>query len=132
MKQIKIAFWVIVFGFIALVVIQNIEFFKKTHILHVNLGFSQYQTWELHYGVLFLTFFFAGLFLTYIYSLFERFKSRKTIKELNNELQRRDQVLDSLKKEIESIKGDTVETAAPVEEEIEETKESQEQTAASS
>jgi len=85
MKKFKLLLWLIVLGLIALVVYQNLEFLKIQHTLTVNLGVKQFST-DLNLGVMLLGLFIAGFLIAYFFSLTHRFKSRKTIRKLNEEL----------------------------------------------
>jgi hypothetical protein len=105
MKKAKIAFWGILIAFIALLVYQNLDFFMSTHGLRVNLLVKEYRTPELQNAILFLIFFFAGLLISYFFSLFDRFKSRKTIKNLNNSLEQSQKMLEALKTEMNALKA---------------------------
>ena len=85
MKKIKLLLWLIVLGLIALVVYQNKGFVLQTQAVEVNLWIQHYNV-ELSIGVILLGFFLAGLLISYFFSLAQRFKTRKTIKKLNEEL----------------------------------------------
>ena len=82
MKKVKIAFWIVVFGLVGLIVGQNWEFFKTPNSLLINLYFVKYETPHLANAVFFVAFFFIGLLITYFFSLFKHFKDNKTIKSL--------------------------------------------------
>ena len=105
MKKAKIAFWVILFGFIALILYQNREFYMSQQSLGLNLLFFDYHTPEIPNAVLFLAFFFVGLLIAYFFSLFERYNSRKAIKTLTANLAASEKMLDALKMENEALKG---------------------------
>ena len=107
MKKAKIAFWLILIGFLALLGYQNLDFFMAKQGLHINLFIVQYDTPELQYAILFLIFFFAGLLISYFINLFERYKSKKTIKALKTAMEMNQKLLDELKKEIQLLKGET-------------------------
>ena len=107
MKKAKIAFWLLLAGFLLLLGYQNWDFFMATHGLKINLLMVQYSTPELQNAILFLIFFFAGLLISYFITLLERFKSKKTINSLNAALVTSQKLLDELKKEIQQIKGET-------------------------
>jgi len=108
MKKAKIAFWLILIGFMGLLAYQNWDFFMSEHRLRLNLFVTEeFSTPELQNAILFLIFFFAGLLISYFITLFERFKSKKTIKTLNAALETNQKLLDELKKEILSLKGET-------------------------
>jgi hypothetical protein len=80
MKKVKIAFWIVVFGFIGLVIFQNKEFFMSESRLMINLGFFYYETPFLANAVFFVAFFLVGILISYFSSLFKHFKDAKTIK----------------------------------------------------
>ena len=105
MKNVKIAFWVILFGLIGLIMYQNRDFYMSQHSLGVNLLFFDYRTPEVPNAILFLGFFFLGLLIAYFFSLFERYTSKKAIKNLNDSLKASEKMLDALKMENEALKG---------------------------
>jgi len=116
MKNLKIAFWVILFAFIGLILYQNREFYMSQHSLGIDLMFFNYRTPEVPNAVLFLGFFFAGLLISYFFSLLERFNSRKTNKNLTGSLAACEKMLDTLKAENEGLKGAREDVPAPPEE----------------
>ncbi|MFC1877077.1 hypothetical protein ACFL2E_07395 [Thermodesulfobacteriota bacterium] len=114
MKKAKNAFWLILMGFIALLAYQNWDFFMSQHRLRLDLFVTEeFSTPELQNAILFLFFFLAGLLISYFITLFERFKSKKTIKTLNTALEMNHKQLDELKKEISLLKGETPPIAGP-------------------
>ena len=82
MKKVKVAFWIVVFGFIGLVIFQNKEFFMSESRLILNLGFFYYETPFLANAIFFVAFFLVGILISYFFSLFKHFKDNKTIKTL--------------------------------------------------
>ena len=114
MKKAKIAFWLILIGFIALIAYQNWDFFMSEHRFRLNLFVTEeFSTPKLQNAILFLFFFFSGLLIAYFITLFERFKSKKTIKMLTAALEMSRKELDALKKEILLLKGETPPIAGP-------------------
>ena len=114
MKKAKIAFWLILFGFITLLAYQNWDFFMSQHRLRLDLFVTEeFSTPELPNAILFLIFFFAGLLISYFITLLERFKSKKTIKALNAVLVKDQKQLDELKTETSLFKGETPPIASP-------------------
>lgn len=108
MKKAKIAFWLILIGFIALLAYQNWDFFMSEHRLRLNLFvIDEFSTPKLQNVILFLIFFFAGFLISYFITLFERFKSRKTVKTLTAAMETSQKELEELKKEIIELKGET-------------------------
>lgn len=102
MKHIKFIFWAFVIGLLALLIFQNQEFFFQKTTLNMDFYFNANKNPvpPLPNVLLFLTFFFVGLFIAYLISLFGQFKSKKTIKNLNATIQSQMEVLSSLKSEI--------------------------------
>lgn len=82
MKKVKIAFWIIVFGFVGLVIFQNKEFFMSESRLMFNLGFFYYETPFLANAIFFVAFFLVGILISYFLSLFKHFSDAKIIKTL--------------------------------------------------
>lgn len=82
MKKVKIAFWIIVFGFVGLVIFQNKVFFMSESRLVLDLGFFYYETPLLANAIFFVAFFLVGILISYFLSLFKQFKDAKTIKAL--------------------------------------------------
>jgi predicted membrane protein len=113
MKKAKIAFWLILIGFLGLLGYQNYDFFMSQHGLRINLLFVQYDTPQLQNAILFLIFFFTGLLISYFIMLFERFKSKKIIKTLNTALDMNQKQLDEMKKELDLLKNETAPIANP-------------------
>jgi heme/copper-type cytochrome/quinol oxidase subunit 1 len=114
MKKAKIAFWLILIGFIVLLAYQNWDFFMSEHRLRLNLFVTEeFSTPKLQNAILFLFFFLAGLLISYFIALFERFRSKKTIKNLNTTLEMNQKQLDELKKEITLLKGETPPITGP-------------------
>jgi len=82
MKKVKIAFWIVVFGFVGLVIFQNKEFFMSERSLMIDLGFFHYETPFLANAIFFVAFFLVGILISYFFSLFKHFTDAKTIKTL--------------------------------------------------
>ncbi len=106
MKKIKLVFWLILIAFLALLSYQNWEYFMSQHGLRIDLFVVEYHTPPLQNAVLLLIFFFAGLLIAYFFTLFERFKSQRTIKSLTASIEMSEKLLDGLKQEIQTLKGE--------------------------
>jgi hypothetical protein len=113
MKKAKIAFWLILAGFLVLLGYQNWDFFMAKQGLHINLLVVQYDTPELQNAILFLIFLFAGLLISYFITLFERYKSKKAIHSLTTALEKNQKLLDELKNENQLLKGEAPPIANP-------------------
>jgi hypothetical protein len=86
MKKIKLALWVAAFAVLALVIIQNRDFFMSDPVLYLNLYFLQYQLPEWPVAALFLCVFIFGALLTNLSALGGRIKSTQCINRLNKAL----------------------------------------------
>jgi len=82
MKKVKIALWIVIFGFVGLVIFQNRGFFMAPSSLVMDLGFFHYQTPMLANAIFFVAFFLAGVLISYFFSLLKHFRDAKTIKSL--------------------------------------------------
>jgi uncharacterized integral membrane protein len=108
MKKVKVAFWVIILVVVVVFVYQNENFFKPKHSFIFKLPIlDAFRTPELPLAILFLAFFLTGFLLAYFFSLYDRFKSRKTIKNLNAATVSQLQELATLKSELESLRSDS-------------------------
>ncbi len=106
MKKVKIIFWVIIAAFAAVVIYQNKIFFMAKQSLSLKLPFLKiYHTPELPLAVIFIVFFIIGFLIAYFFSLYDRFKSKKTIKNLNTAAASQLEELAKLKDELEALRG---------------------------
>jgi uncharacterized coiled-coil protein SlyX len=106
MKKVKIGFWLIIIAFLLLLGYQNKEFFLQKHSFDLNLWVTApYQSPEIYNAVLFAACFLAGLVIAYLSGLFERFKSNKTIKQLNKTLADMRNETTQLRSEIDALKN---------------------------
>jgi uncharacterized integral membrane protein len=106
MKKVKIVLWVIFLGFIAIIFFSNKDYFLAKQGIQINIPFSEpFQLQELPNAIYFLIFFLAGFLIAYSISLSERFKSKKTIKNLNAAATSQLEEISVLKKEMDSLKS---------------------------
>lgn len=105
MKKVKIAFWLIIFGFVALVIFQNQEFFLAERSLLINLFFVEYQTPYVPNAVLFVAFFLSGLLISYFFGLYDKYKAGKLIKTLKTVENTQNETIAALKRELDTSKG---------------------------
>jgi uncharacterized membrane protein YciS (DUF1049 family) len=110
MKQSKMVIWVIIFVFIGLIIFQNQDFFLEHKILHVNLGIVDYESPQVLVAIIFLAFFFFGVIIAYLFSLPERFKTKKMLKKLKAINTSLENELADLKRDVAALKGEPVET----------------------
>lgn len=106
MKKFRIALWIIFLGFIAIVFFSNKDYFLAKQGIRINLLFTEpFQIKELPNAIYFLVFFLVGFLIAYFISLSERFKSKKTIKNLNAAATSQLGEISALKKEVDSLKS---------------------------
>jgi uncharacterized integral membrane protein len=107
MKKVKIALWIIFLGFIAILFFSNKDyFFYNKQSIRILVPFAEpYELQEMPNVIYFLVFFLVGFLIAYFISLSERFKSKKTIKNLNAAATSQLEEISALKKEIDSLKA---------------------------
>ena len=106
MKQIKAIFWILILGFLGLVIYQNQDLFLSEQSFGLKL-FSTYKfkAPDLPNAIFLLASFLIGFLISYFFSLFERFRNKKIIKNLNVSVDSHLRELSSLRSEVESLKG---------------------------
>ena len=106
MKKVKIVLWIIFLGFIVIIFLSNKDYFMAKQGIQINIPFTEpLQIQELPNAIYFLVFFLAGFLVAYFISLSERFKSKKTIKNLNAAATSQLKEISVLKKEVDSLKS---------------------------
>ncbi len=106
MKKVRFVLWIIFIGFLAIIFFSNKDYFLAKQGIQINLLLTEpFQIKELPNAVYFLVFFMAGFLVAYFISLSERFKSKKTIKNLNAAATSQLEEISGLKKEIDSLRG---------------------------
>ena len=107
MKKATLTVWVIIFGFIALVIFQNKGFFLETKTsIGLDLGIVEaYKSPELPNAVFILIFFLCGIIIAYFFSFSARFKAKRTIKKLNTTIASHMNEMTELKGQINTLKG---------------------------
>jgi uncharacterized integral membrane protein len=113
MNKVKAAVWLVVFGFIALVVFQNEDYFLNTpQHLRLNLHFfNEYRSPSLPPAVFHLLFFILGAGVVYGIGAAGRFRLRQTLKRLRNAGAAQEKELLALKAELAQIKGEPLPAA---------------------
>ncbi len=124
MKKVKIGFWILLIGFLLLLGFQNKSFFLQKNTFGLNFYVTDaYMSPEIYNGVLFAVCFLTGLIIAYFFGLFEKFRTNKTIKQLNTDLESQRQQVESLTTELNAFKNASAPPAEnPVAEEDETTK----------
>ena len=82
MKKIKAFFWIVLVGFILIIFFSNLDLFLQTHPINLNFIIKNYHLPAVPTAALFLVFFAVGLLVAYFSNLPERFRFKKTIKNL--------------------------------------------------
>ncbi|MBW2590389.1 MAG: hypothetical protein JRD71_06675 [Deltaproteobacteria bacterium] len=103
-KRVKIGIWVIIIGFLALMVYQNQNFFLAKQSLGLNLYFKSYSLPEVVNVFLFFICFLVGLLFAAYFLFFDRFKLKKINKTLNTTINTHLEKISSLEKELETLK----------------------------
>lgn len=107
MKKLKLIALVLAIGLIAMVFYQNRSFLTNQSNFHIDLYFSYLEYFGISNAMLLAGFFLIGLLISYFLSLSNRFKSNKTIKNLNAAIASQQETINSLKSEIESLQSRT-------------------------
>ena len=113
MKKVKIAFWIVVFGFVGLIIFQNRGFFMSESRMILDLGFFYYETPFLANAIFFVAFFLVGVLLSYFVGLFRHFKDAKTIKTLKAKEASLVETVASLEKQLSAQTISAESAAAP-------------------
>lgn len=112
MKKVKIALWVLIFGFVGLLIFQNRGFFMADSRLMLDLGFFYYETPFLANAIFFVAFFLVGVLISYFFGLFRQFRDAKTIKMLKAKEASLVETVSSLEKRLSN--SEATAAAAPV------------------
>jgi uncharacterized integral membrane protein len=103
-KRVKIGIWVVIIGFLTLIVSQNQNFFLARQSLGLNLYFKNYSLPEVANIFLFFICFLAGLLFAAYFIFLDRFKLKKTNKTLNTTINTHLEKISSIEKELEKFK----------------------------
>ena len=104
MKKFKYVLWVLMIGFLGLLVYQNQGVFLSKHSMVINLGFAQYRIPEIYSILIIAVFFFGGVLLAYATSLLGRYKAHRQIRSLKQTVDAYTGTITTLKKEVEGLK----------------------------
>ncbi|MEE8398803.1 MAG: LapA family protein [Desulfobacterales bacterium] len=103
MKKVKTVVWLIILGFIGVVIFQNWSYFDVPVVLKINLGFTEYPVPEFPNIVFLVVCFAMGLLIAYFHSFVERFKSSKLEKDLRAANSSQIEEISKLKHELEAL-----------------------------
>jgi uncharacterized integral membrane protein len=105
MNKLKLTLILIIAVIIGLFVLQNMDFLLAKKSFSLNLFFIKtYSTPELPTGIILLISFFAGLLVSYVFALFERFRLNGEIKGLKYTIDSNIEKIAELKSEVISLK----------------------------
>ena len=108
MKNIKLIIFGIILALLIVFSFQNQAYFKEKHRLGLDLVVAgPYYTPEISNTVICIVVFVFGIIVFYLLTLSGRIKRRKSIKELNNSLNDRQNEIASLKRELNAPKAAT-------------------------
>ena len=111
MKNIKIAFWVIIAGVILLLLFQNQDIITAKQSFKLDLMIAdEYHTPELPNGVIYFVCLLTGFFIAFFAGLAERFKSKKNIRNLKTANDSQLEEISALKSRLESLQEVSSET----------------------
>jgi len=111
MKNIKIAFWVIIAGFILLLLFQNQDIITAKQSFKLDLMIAdEYHTPELPNGVIYFVCLLTGFFIAFFAGLAERFTSKKNIRNLKTANDSQLEEISALKSRLESLQEVSAET----------------------
>jgi uncharacterized integral membrane protein len=115
MNKTKLVIWLIILGFMGLVMYQNEEhFFSTSQSLRLNLGIiPEYRSAELPLLVFYLVFFVFGLLVAFIFALPEKMRKRRSLKHLAAVAADREAEANALKTELARLKGEPLPGDAP-------------------
>ena len=105
MKRVKIVIGVLIIVLVALIIIQNQDYFFAQESLKMDLYVLQYHTPEFPNGTFIIACLLIGFLGAYIIGLPDRFKSKKAIKNLNADVSSHLEKISVLEKELESYKN---------------------------
>ena len=107
MRKVKSFILLIIIAFLAFIGIQNKNLFLDPQNFRLNFYFiEEYIAPELPNAVFLFAFLLFGLLVSYFFSLWQHFKSRKTIKSLNSTIEYHLKEISQLRNEVQSLKGD--------------------------
>ena len=107
MKKVKLIFWLLILGGMALVVYQNQGYFLETRqVLRLDLkAFPEYQSPSLPLVAFHLLFFLFGLLVAFLFGALGRWRRRKAISRLTGEATAQRNEIEAMRTELAQLKG---------------------------
>jgi hypothetical protein len=112
MRKAKIAFWLLLIGFVALVVLQNKTYFISMQQFDIDFGVTRYITPLISNGILLASVFVLGFLLTFIFSLPARFRLSREIKQLKATVQTHLDTISQLRSQLDGVQPSSGENEA--------------------
>jgi uncharacterized integral membrane protein len=108
MRKSKLIVWLLILGFLAVVIYQNEDHFLNTaQSLRLNLKvFPEYVSPVLPLAVFHLLFFAFGLAVAFAFSSLNRFRLRRAFKRLNATVDAQQAEIQALKTELARVMGE--------------------------
>lgn len=120
MKKVKLAIWVVIIAFVAILIYQNQDFFLSVQSLRLNLLFAQYQSPEIKVVFLSFVLFVAGLLLGAYFILVYHLKIKKKVKALNAQVNSQGDQITTLENELKQFRPAPTPAPDPAEETVSE------------
>ncbi len=115
MKNIKIVLWVIIIGFIILLLFQNQEIIIAKQSFKLDLMVAdEYHSPELPNGIIYFVCLLTGFFIAFFAGLAGRFKSKKNIRTLKAANDSQLEEISALKSRLESVQEVSSETTETI------------------
>jgi hypothetical protein len=106
MKQLKGFLWLLVLGLVGLIIYQNQNLFLDKQSFRLDFYvIDAYRAPDLPNAVFLLACLLLGLLFSYFFSLAERFKAKRTIRELSTMIDAHLKEIAALRNEVASLKG---------------------------
>ena len=108
MRKSKLIGWLLILGFLAVVIYQNEDHFLNTaQSLRLNVkAFPEYVSPVLPLAVFHLLFFVFGLAVAFAFSSLNRFRLRRAFKRLNATVDAQQSEIQALKTELARVTGE--------------------------
>ncbi len=105
MRKIKYVLWLIIVVLLAAFIYQNNAYFMDRQSIVVNLGFDEKISPELPNLLYFVIVFLVGFILSFVMNFSDRWKKRKTIKQLNQQVDSGKKRIDELEAKLMTAQG---------------------------
>ncbi len=107
MKKLKYSIWLLLAGFLGMLIYQNQTLFLAKYSLDINLGVTRYHIPEIYVVVMIAIFFFAGILVAYAAGLIERYRAHQNIRALKRTIDSYSGTISTLKQEVAALKPHT-------------------------